>query len=275
MLHLLRIDLKKLTSYRTFWVICGLYFLTLGFTTASGMEILKWIASKGAEFGTSININRIPLYHFPDIWQNLIWISGLFKLVLSVMVVISITNEYQYRTVRQNIIDGFSRWEFILSKILTNVLLSLMSVAMIFLIALVTGLIYTPEIEWTYFFSGMEFFLAYFLEVFAFLSYALMLGIFVQRSGLTIVLLMLSHMIEAIIKLNLFRESFEENIGWLKQFFPLESITNLVPLPFARYAFQEIQDTVSLIAIAIALVTFTSGYTLVFSAIITVGPVTA
>ena len=261
MLHLLKIDLKKLTSYRTFWVICGLYFLTLGFTTASGMEILKWIASKGAEFGTSININRIPLYHFPDIWQNLIWISGLFKLILAVMVVISITNEYQYRTVRQNIIDGFSRWEFILSKILTNLLLSLMSVVMIMMIAIVTGLIYTPEIEWTYFFTGMEFFLAYFLEVFAFLSYALMLGIFIQRSGLTIVLLMLSHMIEAIIKINIFRSIWEDSIGWSKQLFPLESITNLVPLPFARYAFQEIQDYVSLTAVAIALVwTFLFNY---------------
>lgn len=261
MLHLLKIDLKKLTSYRTFWVICGLYFLTLGFTTASGMEILKWIASKGAEFGTSININRVPLYHFPDIWQNLIWISGLFKLILSVMVVISITNEYQYRTLRQNIIDGFSRWEFLLSKILTNILLSLMSVFMIMVIAIVTGLIYTPTIEWTYIFKGTEFFLAYFIEVFAFLSYALMLGIFVQRSGLTIVLLMLSHMIEAIIKINLFRSIWEDSIGWLKQFFPLESITNLVPLPFARYAFQEIQDYVSLAAVAIALVwTFLFNY---------------
>jgi ABC-2 type transport system permease protein len=261
MLHLLQIDLKKMTSYRTFWVICGLYFLTLGFTTASGMEILKWIASKGAEFGTSININRIPLYHFPDIWQNLIWISGLFKIVLSVMVVISITNEYQYRTLRQNIIDGMSRWEFLQSKILTNVLLSLMSVLMILSIALVTGFIYTPQIEWNYFLQGSEFFIAYFVEVFAFLSFALMLGVLVQRSGLTIVLLMLSHMIETIIKVNIFRASVEDQIGWLKQFFPLESISNLVPLPFARYAFQEIQDYVAPGALLIAIVwTFLFNY---------------
>jgi ABC-2 type transport system permease protein len=253
MLHLLKIDLKKMTSYRTFWVICGLYFVMLGFTTASGMEILKWLASKFEDFGSSINVNRIPLYHFPDIWQNLIWISGLFKLVLAVMVVISITNEYQYRTLRQNIIDGMSRWEFVVSKVLTNVLLSLMSVGMLLLIAGVTGLIYTPDLALADIFTGAEFLIAYFLEVFAFLSYALMLGVFVQRSGLTIVLLMLSHMIEAIIKINLFRESLSPSIGWLKQFFPLESITNLVPLPFARYAFQEIQDYVSLIAVAIAL----------------------
>jgi hypothetical protein len=61
-------------------------------------------------------------------------------------------------------------------------------------------------------------------------------------------------MIEAIIKLNLFREAYQEQIGWLKQFFPLESISNLVPLPFARYAFQEIQDYVAVGAVAIAIV---------------------
>ncbi len=253
MYHLVRIELKKMTSYRTFWVICGLYFVALGFTTASGMEILKWIASKFQEFGSEININRIPLYHFPDIWQNLIWVSGLFKIVLSIMVVISITNEYQYRTLRQNIIDGLSRWEFMLSKIMMNVLLSLMSVGMLLVIVLFTGLIYTPDLAWADILIGSEFLPAYFLEVFAFLSYALMLGMFVQRSGLTIVLLLLSHMIEAIVKLNVFRFGIENSLGWLKQFFPLESITNLVPLPFPRYAFQEIQDSVSVVAVLIAI----------------------
>jgi ABC-type transport system involved in multi-copper enzyme maturation permease subunit len=247
-LHLLKIDLKKMTSYRTFWVICGLYFVTLAFTTASGMELLKWLATFIEGFGQEININRIPLYHFPDVWQNLIWISGLFKLVLAIMVVISITNEYQYRTIRQNIIDGLSRWEFLFSKILTNVLLSLMSVAMIFVIGLVTGMIYSPSIEWNYVFTDLEFFPAYFLEIFAFLSYALMLGIMVQRSGLTIVLLMLSHMIEAIAKANI-----DDYLPWIVDYFPMQSISNLVSLPFARYAFQEIQDYVAWQAILIVL----------------------
>src|SRR5579863_5552359 len=216
MLHLLKIDLKKLTNYRTFWVVCGLYFFTLAFVTASGMEILKWLASKGAEFGASININRIPIYHFPDVWQNLVFISGMFKIVLAIMVVISVTNEYQYRTIRQNIIDGMSRWEFLQSKMLTNVLLSLMSVTMVFIIALITGLIYSPQLILADIFSDLEFFPAYFLEVFSFLSYALMLGILVQRSGLTIILLLLSHMIETIVKVNI-----PDSVEWLKDFFPM------------------------------------------------------
>jgi ABC-type transport system involved in multi-copper enzyme maturation permease subunit len=148
MLHLLKIDLKKMTSYRTFWVVCGLYFVTLGFGAASGMEFLKWLAGMIEGFGQQINIDRIPLYHFPDVWLNLIWMGGWLKIVLGIMVVISITNEYQYRTIRQNIIDGMSRWEFLFSKILTNVLLSLMSVVMIFVVGLVTGMIYSPTLDW-------------------------------------------------------------------------------------------------------------------------------
>lgn len=246
MLHLLKIDLKKMTSYRTFWVVCGLYFLTLGFSTASGMEVLKWLARTFEDFGSNLNINRIPLYHFPDVWMNLIWCSGLLKVVLAIMVVISVTNEFTYRTIRQNIIDGLSRSEFLFSKILTNVLLSLMSVVMIFLIGLVTGLIYSPVRDLDVIVTDLEFFPAYFLEIFFFLSYALMLGILIQRSGLTIILLLLSQMIEAIITANI-----DDYVPGLIPFFPMRSIWNLISWPFPRYAFQEIKDYIEWSSVAI------------------------
>lgn len=256
MLQLLRIDLKKLVDYRTFWIICGLYFFTLITAAASGMEFLKWLGRKFEQFGQSININRIPLYHFPDIWQNLAWSGGLLKLGLAIMVVISITNEYTYRTVRQNIIDGLSREQFLISKILTNVLLSALSMVAVFLIAVVTGLIYSPIFDFPYGFTGIGFYPAYFLEIFAFLSFALMLGVLIQRSGLTIILLLNSYLIEFIIKQNI-DNYFPESIP----FFPLESIMNLVPMPFARYAFQEIRDYVTFGSVAIALVwTFLFNY---------------
>lgn len=249
MVHLLKIDLKKLTSYRTFWIVCGLYFVTLAFTTASGMEFLKWLARTFEDFGSSLNINRIPIYHFPDVWLNLIYFSGFFKIILGIMTVISITNEFQYRTLRQNVVDGLSRWQFLASKILTNVLLSFLSVAMIMVISFATGLIYSPSISWNYVFADMEFLIAYFIEIFAFLSFALMLGVFIQRSGLTIILLLLARMLELIV-----RENIDEYVPWIIQFLPLQSIANLVPMPLERYAFQEIRDylTVSSIAIALA-----------------------
>ncbi|MFO0268502.1 MAG: hypothetical protein ACK51D_16315 [Cyclobacteriaceae bacterium] len=94
----------------------------------------------------------------------------------------------------------------------------------------------------------MGFYPAYCLEVFAFLSFALMLGMLVQRSGLTIILLLNSYLIELIIK-----ENIDEYVPQLIKFFPLESIMNLVPLPFARYAFQEIRDYVTWESVLIAL----------------------
>jgi len=247
MLQLLKIDLKKMTSYRTFWIICGLYFFLLVVGAASGMELLKWLASIIQGFGQAININRIPLYHFPDVWQNLTWAGGLIKIALAIMTVISITNEYTYRTIRQNIIDGMSRKEFLLSKVMMNVVLSLMSMVALFFIATITGLIYSLELDFPYGFTGIGFFPAYFLEVFAFLSFALMLGIFLQRSGLTIIILLSASVIELIIKAKV-DNYFPEIIPY----FPLESISNLVPMPFARYAFQEIRDVVTLSSILIA-----------------------
>ncbi len=256
MLHLLKIDLKKLIDYRTFWVICGLYFFTLVAGAASGMEFLKWLGRTFEQFGQNININRIPLYHFPDIWQNLAWSAGLLKLGLAIMVVISITNEFTYRTIRQNIIDGLSREQFLISKMLTNLMLSAISMILIFLIAMVTGLIYSPTLDFPYGLTGIGFYPAYFLEVFAFLSFSLMLGVLIQRSGLTIILLLNSYLIELII-----RENIDNYFPQTVPFFPLESIMNLVPLPFARYAFQEVRDYVSLGSIAIALVwTFLFNY---------------
>ena len=249
MLHLLKIDLKKMTNYRSFWVIAGLYFLVLGFGSASGMEVLKWLKRTFENFGGDININRIPLYHFPDVWLNLIWCAGLLKIVLAVMVVISVTNEYTYRTLRQNIIDGLSRSQFLFTKVLTNVLLSAASVLLIGVIALVTGLIYSPSTEADLVFTDIEFLPVYFLELFMFLSYALMIGILVQRAGLAIILLLLSHAIEAIIIANI----IEDYTPYLVDFFPMRSLWNVIEWPFPRYAFQEIKDYVDFRSVAIVI----------------------
>jgi ABC-2 type transport system permease protein len=255
LINLLQIDLKKMTSYRTFWVVCGLYFLTLGIGTASGMEVLKWLSRVFENFGEELNINRIPLYHFPDVWLNLIWVSGILKVLLAIMVVISVTNEFTYRTVRQNIIDGMSRLDFILSKVATNVMLSLASVVMTFLIALVTGMIYSPSIEFDQMITDMEFIPAYFLEIFFFMSYALMLSVLVQRSGLTIILLLLTPMIEGIIQINI-----DDYVPWLVPFLPMQSIRELITFPFPRYALQEIKDYIDVQALFVAI-----GWTLLFN----------
>ncbi|MEJ0032322.1 MAG: hypothetical protein WDO15_19015 [Bacteroidota bacterium] len=237
MLHLLKVDLKKLTNYRTFWIVCGIYFIALTFVTASGMEVLKFAADRIEDFGSKINIRRVPLYHFPDVWQNLIYVAGFFKFILGVMVIISVTNEFAYRTVRQNVIDGLSRLEFIQSKIMTNAVLAGISTVLLFLIALITGLIYSPELKFSEIINDVEFFPAYFLQVFGYLSFALLLSIFVNRSGLTIIILMVVRGLELFIMYKVVHVN--NSLAFL---FPLESIESLITLPFQRYVFMEVLD---------------------------------
>src|SRR5690606_40649690 len=76
-----------------------------------------------------------------------------------------------------------SRRQFLASKILTNALLSLLSLALITVIGLVTGLIYSPVITFDRIITDTEFLPLYFLEVFFFLSYAMMLRSEERRVG--------------------------------------------------------------------------------------------
>ncbi|MEI9918614.1 MAG: hypothetical protein WDO14_07405 [Bacteroidota bacterium] len=237
LLHLLKVDLKKLTNYRTFWIVCGIYFISLALLTASGWEVLKFVGDKVADLGAKVNFSRVPLYHFPDVWQNLIYVAGFFKFVLGVMVIISVTNEFAYRTVRQNVIDGFSRLEFILSKVMTNAVLAGLSTVLLFVIAFITGLIYSPELSFSEMINDIEFFPAYFLQLFGYLSFVLLISIIINRAGLTIIVLMVVRGLELFIMYKALH--IPESMAFL---FPLESIEALITLPFQRYWFQEVLD---------------------------------
>ncbi len=240
MLRLLRIDLLKLTNYRAFWVLNILYGLLIIGIPAGVIEFLKWLKSIGADFD-EFDPMKIPILYFPDIWQNITYVYTLLKIFMAIIVVISISNEFSYKTVRQNIIDGMSRVDFLKSKLSTIFLLSLGSAALVFLTGLITGSIYTPDIEFSEMFDGAEFVLAYFLDLFGFLVFAFLLTILLKRSALTVFILMIYRPLELIIIAQLPRSI--EAIG---EYFPLQSMSNLIEVPFPRYIFQEIQDYVSL-----------------------------
>jgi ABC-type phosphate transport system permease subunit len=78
----------------------------------------------------------------------------------------------------------------------------------------------------------------------------------INRSGLTIILLMLSQMIELIITANI-----QDDLPAIVPFFPMKSIWYLIQMPFARYALQEIQDYVAWgTAITVIVWTFVFNY---------------
>jgi len=240
MLRLLKIDLIKLRNYRAFWVLNILYGLLIVSIPITVMEFLKWLKVQGADFD-GFDPLKIPVLYFPDIWQNIAYVYTFLKIFLAIVVVISISNEYSYKTIRQNVIDGMSRIDFIKSKLSTILLLSVGSTLLVFVTGMLTGLIYTPDVEFAEMFSGIQFVFAYFLDLFAYLVLTFLLTILLKRSALTVFILLLFAPIEYTITGNL-----PKSIDFLAAYFPLHAINNLIAFPFKKYWFQEIQDFVAI-----------------------------
>ncbi len=248
MIRLLKIELAKNTSYRTFWVLIGIYFVGLGIVAISGMEALTWLAEKGAKIN-GFDVEKVPLYHFPDIWQNLTYVAQYFKLLLGIFIIISITDEFSYKTIRQNVIDGMNRAEFIGSKVLFILVMSIVSTLFVLLIGLLMGSIYSPETEMRFMFKHIDFVLAFFLATFNYLLVVMVIALLIKRAGLSIVILLIYPAFEWILKIPL-PDSYE----YLTEYLPNSAISNLIDIPFPKYVFMEIRDAVEFKDIIINLI---------------------
>ena len=264
MIRLIELEWLKLRRYKVFWILFGMYFLGLAIVCSSGMFLMEFFKRQGAEFN-GIDPTIIPLYDFPDIWQNMTYIATFFKVILGFIVIISVTNEISYRTLRQNVVEGLAKNEFLASKLSLAFILALTAVLFIFIEGLITGLIYSHVKEVQFIFMEMEFLAAYFLEVFTYLCLSLLIGLLLRRAGFAIVLLfMYSLIFEPFITVN-----FEHNphlpeiFKSISPFLPIRSLNNLIKVPFQRYVFMEVQDYVAWSAIAVV-----SGWLLMYNALI-------
>lgn len=242
MTRLLTLEWLKLRHYRPFWILLILYFVVLGLVSCSVMLFFEYITSQGAEF-EGIKPTMIPFYDFADIWQNLTYLATYFKIFLGFIVVMSITNEYDYKTVRQNIIDGLTPWEFLGTKLLVIVALSVATTVFMFLVGLVMGWIYSPVQGASVVLANAGFLLAYFLDVLAFLVFALLVGMLIKRTGFAIVLLAFYALFIEPIATSILMATYPDLSFY--QYFPIRAINNLIAVPFAKYAFQEVQDYVA------------------------------
>ena len=246
MIRLFEIEWLKLKNYKVFWILIAMYFVGLILILSSGMFLMQFFKNQGAEF-EGIDPTIIPLYDFPDVWQNMTYIATFFKIILAFIVIISVTNEISYRTMRQNVIDGLSKWEFLKSKLALIIVLSAAATLFIFLEGLITGLIYSTVKYPEYIFSELDFLAAYFLELITFLSFALLLSILLKKAGFVIVLIFMYTLIfEPFLTINMLHNPWiKDYVSWLAPFFPIRALNNLIQVPFQRYVFMEIQDFIA------------------------------
>ncbi len=257
MLRLLSIEFYKLRNTRYFWILAGLFLVFLLAVPIASKALLDYLESIGETIFNGINPGDLPIFDFVDLWQNLTWIYSAFSIFLGFIIVISIGNEYSYGTIKQNVIDGLSRREFLMSKLVFIAVLSLIVSILAMIIGLVMGFLWSPVTELPFILEHIEFIPAYFLHLFSFQVFCLVIGLLVKRSGITIALLTFYvYVIEPILSAII---EFEYELEWLANLLPLNAIGNIIPLPFTKYAMMETQTNVGMDDLGILL-----GYTALF-----------
>jgi ABC-2 type transport system permease protein len=247
MKRLLNIEWYKLRYHTPFWIFAGLHIVILLLVFLSAKFFLDFLAGKGEMINDVIDPSRIPVLQFPDVWHNITYVAGFLKIIPAIYVIISVCNEISFGTLRQNVMNGMSRGEFMLSKFFLILLLSLSSTVFLLLTGLVLGFIYTGGIELHAVIKYAGFLSAYFLQVTLYLLAAFLLALVIKRTGLAMGLLILyTYIIEPII---VFRIKTE----WIKGLFPLKAINNLIRFPFNKYLLRETQDYVAIQDLGIAL----------------------
>ena len=236
MIRLLQLELQKLLLNRTSKILIFISFIL-------PLCVIVLSAIKINFFGFfTLELGELGIFNFPIVWHITTYFSALFKFFFAIVVVSMIGNEYSNKTLKQNLIDGLSKREFILSKFYTIVFFSIISTLIIFILSLVLGLVYSSYNEISIIVREIEFLPAYFLKLLGFFSFCLFLGVLAKRSAFALAFLFVDFILEWIVFGLIFWKSNVEMATKIQNFFPLTAMSNLIKQPFQRVAMSKFPE---------------------------------
>ncbi len=169
-------------------------------------------------------------FSFPNVWKTVPYDAGILLFMPAILIITLFTNEYSYRTHRQNIIDGWSRSRFIYIKIIEVFLLTLFVTIIAILTCLYFGFLTRtpaqPKAGW----QEYRFILYFFVEMLDYSLIALFFAMLIQRSGLAMGIFFLYMIIEQFV-VSLGRNKYK--VTWV-DYLPEEVSDRLIPQPFTR-----------------------------------------
>lgn len=232
MLRLLTIEFHKLKHNRASRVLSIIYF---GLLTCIAL-----IAAIKFDIGpVKFHLAELGIFNFPYIWHFNTYMAAILKFFLLLVIVSMMANEYSYKTLKQNLIDGLSKKEFILSKFYTVIAFAFVSTVFVFIVSVVLGFIYSDYNEFSIITTDLEYLLAFFVKLVGFFSFGLFFGILVKRSAFAVGGMFVWLIIEGMFKGFLFytfrkADNITDRVADFMQFMPFESMSNLIKEPFSR-----------------------------------------
>ncbi len=225
MKRLLQIELLKLRPYKAFWIMWGVYLVLLVAMAIVFKNILDEIMSETPAVKVLFGGN---ILSFPLVWHNIAYILSYLHLVLGILVVVMVTNEINYKTIRQSTINGLSRNEFLFSKVWTVILFSLIATVIMMVTTLLLGLLNSDEASMTGMWDKVLYVPAFFIQLVGYCTFAIFLSLLVKRAGFAIAAMFIYVFV------------IEETLAWqlpriteeLTYLLPVETFDKLIKSPF-------------------------------------------
>jgi ABC-2 type transport system permease protein len=230
MTELLKIEWLKIKNYSAF-IVLSLFYLVGILGSNYGVFYLKKNFIDEAD-PTKIIASSSP-YDFANTWQTTSYVSGYLLMLPALLMILLVTNEFSFRTHRQNIIDGWSRKDFINVKIVIAVISAVASAVMVFLTALIFGFASGSSFDM----SNIENIGYFFVKALSFNMIALLFAVLVRKTGFAIGLFFIYLGVETILwgilqGLSMkFKREYDFDFGFLGNYLPLNSSDSLVHFP--------------------------------------------
>jgi ABC-2 type transport system permease protein len=188
MLSLLKIEWMKIKSYKAFQVFSILYGVALLVTTyLCFLFFEKFTAGfKGNPIGDAI-VDTYNPFKFPSLWANAGFFLSMLIYFPCIIIITFCVNEFTFKTHRQNIIDGWSRQQFLTSKLLLILAFSVV----ITLLFVISVWIFSLFAKIDFSLNGAEGIGYFFVQTFYYLLVAFMCAILFRKSGVAIIVFLL------------------------------------------------------------------------------------
>jgi hypothetical protein len=229
----------KVKNYRAFWVLLSITAISF-----PGVNAIAYFAFKNAAEGPSQGGQLMKMllgnpFAFPQTFHTTAYLSSFFAFIPAVVVIMLITNEFQFKTHRQNIIDGWQKHTFIWGKFISVLLITLLVTVFYLAVASTLGFIATKEVKSAVLYEKAYFILLFSLQLFSQLSVAFLLGLLIRKAFIAYGIFIFYTFIIENILVGIFKLKAKK-LGYdYGHFLPFEISDRLIPVPPAIGKFNE------------------------------------
>lgn len=225
MLQLLKIEWLKVKNYKAFWILLILYIVAIVGSNAIAYSINNQVRESSAG-------SILPsLYTFPTTWNMVTFVSTFLFLFPGLLIINHTGNEFNFKTSRQNIIDGWGKKDFISVKLLFAVVISAVATLTVFLTGLLFGFMASDGSSEPIT-TNLHFVLYFFLQTLLYCIVAILIVLWVRKSGLAIgIYFAYSLVIENLLAGLIFWVLKDSGNAKFNQVLPLQSSDALIRTP--------------------------------------------